>query len=410
MSFSRVLFAPFRCYNNALEKYPLTTKSITSGAMYAAGDLIAQYSEAYSSCKPGEEKVMKWNKNRTLAFLIFGTVIGGPLYHYWFNYLNELPALLWQMKQTQHRDKILRAYAYLKAHGIQVKLDLANLPKAAPLDKWKSKAAKLLADQGIFAPIYDFVIFIIIGMLVGGLDKRDLETENTNILKQHKQVVPLIAAAQPQPHLPSNNISDERKSIALEEENTDTLLEWLEKLRSSLSDKASAPFAASATAEENITSLDIIPDELHMVENIIQIIRNKEKEKEREGMLLSSSPAVSGATTATVPHTGTIIGLQEVPSWSSIWEKTFAHTKEVYLMTYLTDCLVWPPLQLINFTFIPVNYQFLFVNLANIAWNAYLSWMANSGNHSDSDEQGNIHPAVVVAVVEVEGNEKKKHQ
>jgi hypothetical protein len=33
------------------------------------------------------------------------------------------------------------------------------------------------------------------------------------------------------------------------------------------------------------------------------------------------------------------------------------------------DCIVWPPLQLINFTFVAKPYQVLYVNLCNIAWN-----------------------------------------
>jgi hypothetical protein len=64
-------------------------------------------------------------------------------------------------------------------------------------------------------------------------------------------------------------------------------------------------------------------------------------------------------------------------TWEDIWFKTWEHTKEVYLETYLADCVVWPPLQLINFTFIPVRFQFLYVNVANLAWNTYLSLMAN---------------------------------
>lgn len=39
---------------------------------------------------------------------------------------------------------------------------------------------------------------------------------------------------------------------------------------------------------------------------------------------------------------------------------------------YLLDCIVWPPLQVINFTFIKKEYQPLYVNVLNIAWNTVL--------------------------------------
>lgn len=48
----------------------------------------------------------------------------------------------------------------------------------------------------------------------------------------------------------------------------------------------------------------------------------------------------------------------------------------VPLQTYIADCVVWPPLQLINFTFVPLRLQVLYINLANLGWNTFLSMMA----------------------------------
>ena len=45
-----------------------------------------------------------------------------------------------------------------------------------------------------------------------------------------------------------------------------------------------------------------------------------------------------------------------------------------------SDCLVWPPLQLINFTFVPLRLQVLYVNIANLGWNTFLSVMANKAH------------------------------
>lgn len=41
--------------------------------------------------------------------------------------------------------------------------------------------------------------------------------------------------------------------------------------------------------------------------------------------------------------------------WKQIWDKTYGHMKEVYWTTFAADCVVWPPLQFINFTFVPLR-------------------------------------------------------
>jgi hypothetical protein len=52
------------------------------------------------------------------------------------------------------------------------------------------------------------------------------------------------------------------------------------------------------------------------------------------------------------------------------------------LPTYLVDIAVWFPIQTINFRWIPVVYQALFVQSCNIGWNAYLSFV----QHRSADE------------------------
>ena len=36
-------------------------------------------------------------------FFVFGTFLAGPAYHYWFNYLDELPAHAYRLKQLRQR-------------------------------------------------------------------------------------------------------------------------------------------------------------------------------------------------------------------------------------------------------------------------------------------------------------------
>jgi hypothetical protein len=79
-------------------------------------------------------------------------------------------AMLWRMKQTNQRTKILRSYAYLKTCGIEVLLDLNKLPKAQPLGRWQAKLAKIAADQLLFATTYTAVFFVGVGLLNVAVD------------------------------------------------------------------------------------------------------------------------------------------------------------------------------------------------------------------------------------------------
>jgi hypothetical protein len=67
-------------------------------------------------------------------------------------------------------------------------------------------------------------------------------------------------------------------------------------------------------------------------------------------------------------------------SWGDVFNHSFEHTKSVYIETYLADCIIWPPLQFINFTFVPLRYQSLYVNICNLGWNTFLSIMANKSH------------------------------
>ncbi|CAG9955175.1 hypothetical protein V2G26_011807 [Clonostachys chloroleuca] len=40
-----------------------------------------------------------------------------------------------------------------------------------------------------------------------------------------------------------------------------------------------------------------------------------------------------------------------------------------------TNWLVWPFVQMINFTFMPLQHRVLFANVISIGWNSYLSWV-----------------------------------
>ena len=51
------------------------------------------------------------------------------------------------------------------------------------------------------------------------------------------------------------------------------------------------------------------------------------------------------------------------------------------LPTYLVDIAVWLPIQTVNFRWVPVVYQALFVQSCNVGWNAYLSFVQHRSDH-----------------------------
>jgi len=316
----RLALIPLTKYNDVLERRPLLTKSITTGVMYGAGDVLAQYVENMQT-EPGEEQKKDWfNYKRLLVFTAFGTVIGGPAFHYWYNYLNEVPAIMLQLKRSRQRGKILRAYAYLKSFGIEVILDKAKLPKTAPLNKWQNKLVKLVADQFIFASAYLLVFF----MGVGTMNKTAERIE--------------ILYFQP-PQLQEAILNGEGSSELIRKVNlkNPAVSDLVAQLEDHLQDN-----------ENQIADYDEDTKyQYSLINKIFHKIRQVEEIKDKE------------------------------LNWEQIILNTWQHTKEVYMKTYMVDCMFWPPLQLVNFTFVPVRFQFLFVNTVSLFWNTFLSLMAN---------------------------------
>mmetsp|Transcript_2822 Transcript_2822/g.4696 ORF Transcript_2822/g.4696 Transcript_2822/m.4696 type:complete len:327 (-) Transcript_2822:96-1076(-) len=318
--FQRVMMVPLTKYNDLLERKPLLTKSITTGVMYGAGDVLAQYVENMQLDEKDADKNKDWfNYKRLAVFTTFGTVVGGPAFHYWYNYLNEVPAMLLQLKRSRQRGKILRSYAYLKSFGIEVILDKAKLPKTAPLGKWQNKFVKLVADQALFASAYLLVFF----MGVGTMNKT---AERIEILYfQPPAVTESIL---------NGDAAEMYKKVDLRNPAVSDLVAQLE-------DHLSAHEHQIADYDED-TKYQYV-----LINKIFHKIRQVETIKEKN------------------------------LNWEQIILSTWNHTKEVYAGTYFVDCLFWPPLQLINFTFVPVRLQFLFVNTVSLFWNTFLSLMAN---------------------------------
>eukprot|EP00026_Physarum_polycephalum_P010458 Phypoly_transcript_10622.p1 GENE.Phypoly_transcript_10622~~Phypoly_transcript_10622.p1 ORF type:complete len:306 (+),score=58.29 Phypoly_transcript_10622:35-919(+) len=289
-----VLKSVWNVYNGWLTRQPIKTKSITSGIMYGLGDVFAQVAVSYKDDTPLK---LDWKRIGVITF--FGTFMSGPLYHYWFAYLDVLPLRMLQMRKNKQKWEILRAYNTLKQFNIPVGEPI--LPKVKPFHKYTVKAAKILADQLIFSSLYTGFFFIAIGTMNGiaGVEKT---------------------------HGPPKTEGEEIVDHQVEE--------------------LAKQIPTSVEKEEVIKSLRAIRTE-HNAAALDDLIQKLESGGED--------------------------GLQVMKHFKAAWE----HTKEVYLLTYAVDWCAWPLLQLVNFSLVPLRYQVLYVNVCNLFWNTFLSFMAN---------------------------------
>ncbi|CAG7827076.1 unnamed protein product, partial [Allacma fusca] len=49
----------------------------------------------------------------------------------------------------------------------------------------------------------------------------------------------------------------------------------------------------------------------------------------------------------------------------------------------MVDVVLWTPCQIINFRFVPVSHQVLFVNVLTVNWNIFLSYVKHFDQHED---------------------------
>ena len=84
------LATPKRAWNNycnALETQPLAVKAATAAVGFTLGDCIAQLS---TKRPPGTP--WKFDTFRAMRLAVYGGAIGGPVGHYWYNYLDRVRA------------------------------------------------------------------------------------------------------------------------------------------------------------------------------------------------------------------------------------------------------------------------------------------------------------------------------
>jgi len=62
---------------------------------------------------------------------------------------------------------------------------------------------------------------------------------------------------------------------------------------------------------------------------------------------------------------------------------------EKFIPTQILNFKIWPVLQYINFSVVPVKYRVLFDNTLSVFWNAYLSWVQNLLKEEKGVNKGN---------------------
>jgi hypothetical protein len=220
-----VLRSVWNVYNGWLTRQPIKTKSITSGIMYGFGDVFAQVAESYKYNTPLK---LDWKRIGVITF--FGTFLSGPLYHYWFAYLDVLPLRMLQMRKNRQKWEILRAYNILKQHNIPVGEPI--LPKVKPFHRYTVKAAKILADQLIFSSLYTGFFFLVIGTLNGIAGVKKSHGPPHEEIEGVEHVVEEVVAKQPPSEPEKEEMIKSLRAIRTEQ-NAAALDELIHKLEMS---------------------------------------------------------------------------------------------------------------------------------------------------------------------------------
>ena len=74
-------------------------------------------------------------------------------------------------------------------------------------------------------------------------------------------------------------------------------------------------------------------------------------------------------------------------------QKTVARLRAEFLPNMAVNYSIWPAIQMVNFYYIQKpKYNILFVNVASIFWNSFLSWAAHKNVHAKFSHE-NCHDA-----------------
>lgn len=75
------------------------------------------------------------------------------------------------------------------------------------------------------------------------------------------------------------------------------------------------------------------------------------------------------------------VGVRAGGTVLEINERIYSKISTLFVSTWVADCTLWPIVNAVNFSLIPLNYRPTFVGIAQLTWMTYLAFVGNS--HQD---------------------------
>jgi len=79
--------------------------------------------------------------------------------------------------------------------------------------------------------------------------------------------------------------------------------------------------------------------------------------------------------------------MKPIDSWPQAKQRAKDRLDATFITGIKNNYLVWPWVQLANFSVVPLEHRVLVVNVVALGWNCYLSYLNNSGESSSKEKK-----------------------